>query len=47
VLGIISEDQPVNFLFMTDSTPGYIQELEGPREEFGHSWNSLQTWQYG
>lgn len=47
VLGTISEDQPVNFLFMTDSTPGYIQELEGPREEFGHGWNALQTWQYG
>ena len=47
VLGTISEDQPVNFLFMTDSTPGYIQELEGPREEFGHGWDSLQTWQYG
>lgn len=46
VLGIISEDQPVNFLFMTDSTPGFMEELEGPREEFGHGWNALQTWQY-
>lgn len=46
IFGIISEDQPVDFVAMSDSISGYQNYVEGPREEFGHGWNSLQTWRF-
>lgn len=46
IFGIISEDQPVNFVIMNDDLVGYQEYVEGPREEFGHGWNSLQTWNF-
>lgn len=40
VFGILSEDQPVNFLSMSDSISGYRSVIEGPVESFGGNWDS-------
>lgn len=47
IFGILSEDQPVDFLVMRDDIDGYREYVDGPREEFGQSWNKLQTWRFG
>jgi peptide/nickel transport system substrate-binding protein len=43
VFGILSEDQPVNFLSMSDDIGGYRRGVQGPVEEFGGNWDST-TW---
>ena len=43
IFGILSEDQPVNFVAMSDSITGYQDYIEGPVETFGGNWDST-TW---
>lgn len=45
VFGILSEDQPVNFLSMRDSISGYRSKVVGPEEAFGANWDST-TWYF-
>ncbi|WP_126663344.1 ABC transporter substrate-binding protein [Haloterrigena salifodinae] len=43
VLGALSEEQPVNFLAMSDDVIGYRRSVRGPVEAFGGNWDSA-TW---
>jgi len=45
VFGILSEDQPVNFLSMRDDISGYRSKVVGPEEAFGANWDST-TWYF-
>ena len=45
VFGILSRDQPVDFLSMRDSILGYQDEVVGPEETFGGNWDS-NTWYF-
>jgi peptide/nickel transport system substrate-binding protein len=40
IFGILSRDQPVDFLAMQDSIVGYQSTVEGPEEAFGANWDS-------
>ena len=40
ILGILSEDQPVNFVTMSDDIVGFQNDVRGPREVFGGTWDS-------
>jgi len=43
--GILSEDQPVDFLSMRDDIAGYRSKVVGPEEAFGANWDST-TWYF-
>lgn len=43
VFGALSEEQPVNFLAMSDDVIGYQRSVRGPVEAFGGNWDSA-TW---
>jgi peptide/nickel transport system substrate-binding protein len=43
IFGILSEDQPVNFVAMSDDIIGYQNYIEGPEETFGANWDA-NTW---
>jgi len=45
IFGILSEDQPVNFLSMRDDISGYRSKVVGPEEAFGANWDST-TWYF-
>lgn len=45
ILGILSEDQPVNFVSMQDDILGYQENVVGPIEEFGMGYDSA-TWYF-
>ncbi|MGM0389902.1 MAG: ABC transporter substrate-binding protein [Natrinema limicola] len=45
IFGILSEDQPVNFVVMTDNIVGYQHDVEGPNAVFGQEWDR-HTWRF-
>ncbi|ELY88690.1 peptide ABC transporter substrate-binding protein [Natrialba hulunbeirensis JCM 10989] len=45
IFGILSEDQPVNFVAMGDDIIGYQGYVDGPEEEFGQAWDR-HTWAF-
>nr|WP_241434684.1 ABC transporter substrate-binding protein [Natrialba asiatica] len=45
IFGILSGDQPVNFVSMSDDIIGYRSRVDGPEEEFGQSWDD-RTWAF-
>lgn len=45
IFGILSEDQPVNFVVMTDNIVGYQHTVEGPEAVFGQEWDR-HTWKF-
>lgn len=45
LFGILSEDQPVNFVAMSDDIIGYQSRVDGPEEVFGQSWDR-RTWAF-
>lgn len=44
IYGILSEDQPVNFVAMSDDVVGY-RGVDGPEPVFGHTWDR-HTWAF-
>lgn len=46
ILGVLSEDQPVNFLSMSDDASGYQENVVGPVEEFAGNYNSTATFHF-
>ncbi|QLG61420.1 ABC transporter substrate-binding protein [Halorarum salinum] len=45
IFGVLSDDQPCNFLHFSVAITGYLSGLEGPVERFGTGWN-YQTWRF-
>ncbi|ELY94690.1 peptide ABC transporter substrate-binding protein [Natrialba chahannaoensis JCM 10990] len=43
IFGVLSEDQPVNFVAMSDDIIGYQGYVDGPEEVFGQAWDR-HTW---
>lgn len=46
ILGILSEDQPVNFLQMSDDVYGFQDNVEGPVEEYAGDYNEYATYRF-
>jgi len=46
ILGVLSEDQPVNFLSMSDDPVGYQDAVTGPVEEFAGNYDSAATFHF-
>lgn len=45
IFGILSEEQPCNFMNFSVDIDGYQQNVSGPIEEFGNGWDS-NTWYF-